>query len=1082
MPESLVEARRRRFPLYGGRQRTEKKFFQATLHSKVGAKLVLCALAMCQSVPGPAFAASLFDGVHIPDPTLRRVLEGKLRTYSGDPITEEELATISSVSLTPAGNDRVVDLTGLEFCHNLRSVDIVGHRVSDLTPLAKLPRLDKINFHNNHITDLAPLANLATLRSVVLSDNQITDVSPLAGLEGLHTLQLSGNAIVDLTPLANLHRLESLRLSRNSITDIAPLTRLTALKWLYLDHNDIRRLTSLANLKNLVLLNLSDNRIHDLAPLDIAERRFGWLYLNGNELTDISPLAELDDRVLKELGLARNRIQDVTPLGNLSEIEDELFLEHNDIIDISPLANLRLPFLHLDDNRIADVSPLAAVQGLRGVYLNNNSISDISPLALNTSLDRFVDLRHNPLDEATDTSTSALTTLEANGVTVFLEDDHGDTWGTASDMGFEVGVTGEINYPTSHDVDVFRLEPEEMTFATISESLSIVGIRVFSDSGDLVGECRPVFGCEVQLRLEPRVHYVEIWTTHYSGNYEIRARHHVIREIPDANLRYAIERYHKKPFGQAITSIEMDELYGLHSPSSNITDLTGLEFASNLDSVDLSDNRISDISPLRGLTQLEKLNLSQNILTDISALGAMQDLEQVDLADNEISDISPLANKANLRTLTLDRNAISTIAPLVNLNRLDTLSVQDNVIANLSGLPKFDDLQTLMLSGNAISDLTPLNRSRLPFLLRLDVDRNAIRDVGPLTSMTWTTWVNLSKNRIADLSPLRDAMLSLTALELADNELVDIEPLKSLTDLSYLVLAGNRIQDISALEPWPPKLRTLQLQRNAITDIGPLARNEEFPNATDIDLRHNRILGQDDLLAVIASRRVVLHFDDDHVDALDAAATPLGIGGQQPGVIDPWYDVDVFELKTGGGLNIAMYTTGGVDTHGWLYDDSGRELAYDTDDGERNNMLIERRLDAGTYRIVVAGHHRSVHWKPEGSYVLNAGVRIREERTLTVSWEDQGDSSTIGYEVLATPVDGSESRRCTAFPGATSCVLANLVRGTVYQIAVYRMTSGGLEQKIDNFGVSQGVATEPEETLRTFWRGWRLFLLGKDAE
>ena len=153
---------------------------------------------------------------------------------------------------------------------------------------------------------------------------------------------------------------------------------------------------------------------------------------------------------------------------------------------------------------------------------------------------------------------------------------------------------------------------------------------------------------------------------------------------------------------------------------------------------------------------------------------------------------------------------------------------------------------------------------------------------------------------------------------------------------------------------------------------------------------------------------------------------------------------------------------------------------------------------------------------------------IREERTLTVSWEDQGDSSAIGYEVLATP-DGRarglgggrvvvEQQRlacvhvigqCTGTrargpgrgsvehgphlqihgfqasegaPGATSCVLANLVRGTVYQIAVYRMTSGGLEQEIDNFGVSQGVATEPEETLRTFWRGWRLFLLGKDAE
>ena len=1048
-------------------------------HFTARATFAVASLVMSQVFSGVAFAASLIEGVHVPDPGLRDSLESNLGIYPGDPITETALAAVKSLNLKRRWESLpIADLTGLEFCHNLEVLRMEHHRVADLAVLSGLLGLREIYLRHNQISDLTALTDLTGLKVVELAGNRITDISDLAGLTLIRRLDLSSNGIVDLTPLAHLPDLKELYLSHNLITDISPLSGLVGLVELLVDHNRIRDLSSLANFR-LGVLDLSHNQIDDLAPLDVGELYILRLGLNDNELTDISPLSELHDG-LHILNLAGNRIQDLTPLVHLSRIENTMFLGHNNIADISALADLRVRTLHLNANGIDDISALATVQGLQHALLSDNSISDISPLASMDMLS-LVDLRHNPLDENADSFKTTIETLKEQGTYVFHEDDHGDTWSTASDLAFGSTVTGRMNEPDRYDVDVFRLQPEEATFASIIDFTKggIVGIRVFTETGDLLGECHPAFECRIQAYLEPRAHYIEVWTDHSTARYEIGPVEHVIPEIPDLNLRYAIQRHLAKPLGQSITSIEMKELYYLIAPPWEIADLTGLELATNLRWLNLSGNRISDISPLQQTTRLESLNLSGNAVADISPLRELQDLKDVNLSDNHISDVSSLANKTKLRNLTLDRNEISVIAPLVNLDSLETLSIEDNLISDLSRLPTFKELKSLNMGGNTISDLTPLNRNRLPALSGLYIQRNSIADIQPLTSLPSLNWLDLSKNRIADASPIGDSLWSLSSLDLTDNQLVDIGPLLSHGALDYLTLGGNRIRDISDLEPWPSTLKHLELQRNSIRDIGPLVRNEDYPYGVYIDLRHNHIEGQD-VLSNIKRLGGTVQIHDDHADAINEAATPLGIGSRQSGVIDPSYETDVFELETGGGLNIAVYTTGDLDTHGWLYDVSGRELAYDSEGGERDNMLIEGRFEPGIYRIVVAAQQTPRYRMKHGPYVINAGVRIRSEPTLTVSWDSyRPDPSDIGFAVLATPVDGSESRSCTASADATSCVLANLNPGTVYQISVQRRTSDGSQRELRRFGVSEGPSTGPEE-LRNFWRGWRLFLLVDD--
>ena len=76
-----------------------------------------------------------------------------------------------------------------------------------------------------------------------------------------------------------------------------------------------------------------------------------------------------------------------------------------------------------------------------------------------------------------------------------------------------------------------------------------------------------------------------------------------------------------KASGAPITQAEMAGLTHLDAPNSNVSDLTGLEFATGLTHLDLgsvyvsgryvNSNDISDLSPLSGLTNLTELESSK---------------------------------------------------------------------------------------------------------------------------------------------------------------------------------------------------------------------------------------------------------------------------------------------------------------------------------------------------------------------------------------------------------------------------------------------------------------------------------------
>ena len=90
--------------------------------------------------------------------------------------------------------------------------------------------------------------------------------------------------------------------------------------------------------------------------------------------------------------------------------------------------------------------------------------------------------------------------------------------------------------------------------------------------------------------------------------------------IPDSNLRAAIAGALGEAPNAQITVAEMATLERLELNGKHISDLTGLEFAINLNWLNISNNNISNLSPIEGLIKLSELRFASNHVSDLSPL------------------------------------------------------------------------------------------------------------------------------------------------------------------------------------------------------------------------------------------------------------------------------------------------------------------------------------------------------------------------------------------------------------------------------------------------------------------------------
>jgi len=226
----------------------------------------------------------------------------------------------------------------------------------------------------------------------------------------------------------------------------------------------------------------------------------------------------------------------------------------------------------------------------------------------------------------------------------------------------------------------------------------------------------------------------------------------------DTNLQNVIRKAINKPTGKIYLS-DVQALTQLDANSENITNLSGIEYCTNLTSLDLLGNQISNISPLASLKNLNALYITSNKVSDISPLASLTNLDSLYLEDNQISDIAPLSHLTRLTRLGISDNLVSNISPLASLTGLRYLDLHNNHISDISSLHSLVELGELSLSGNQINNISPL--ASLNILASLDSESNQIADISALASLHSLVTIDLINNKISNMSPL----VSLTKLK-----------------------------------------------------------------------------------------------------------------------------------------------------------------------------------------------------------------------------------------------------------------------------------------------------------------------------
>ena len=271
--------------------------------------------------------------------------------------------------------------------------------------------------------------------------------------------------------------------------------------------------------------------------------------------------------------------------------------------------------------------------------------------------------------------------------------------------------------------------------------------------------------------------------------------------IPDPNLRAAIAESLGKNPNAPITVEEMERLGPvLDARNRSIRDLTGLQFATNLNRLNLRDNRFSNLSPIAGLIQLRRLELDNDNpiqLSDLSPLGGLINLEYLNFSYENVSDLSPLGGLINLKYLHFTDSNVFDLSPLAGLVNLESLGFSRSNVSDMSPVAGLINLKLIRTWGSPISDLSDL--AGLTKLEEIDICGGELSDLTPLVSLTGLKELYLVDNEISNISPLA-ALTGLARLNLGHNEISDISPLAGLTNLKWLNVTRNQISNLSPLD------------------------------------------------------------------------------------------------------------------------------------------------------------------------------------------------------------------------------------------------------------------------------------------
>jgi Leucine-rich repeat (LRR) protein len=220
--------------------------------------------------------------------------------------------------------------------------------------------------------------------------------------------------------------------------------------------------------------------------------------------------------------------------------------------------------------------------------------------------------------------------------------------------------------------------------------------------------------------------------------------------FPDANFRSRMLSLIPKGY---ITSDHVNAYDYLNLSNSNISNLKGIEYFTNLETLQIQNNNLTSVD-LSHNTKLKTLNCYNNQLSSLD-LSNQSSLEYLDCSNNKLTTLTA-SNKSSLKTLNCSNNTLlttlncysdnlttlnvtgctalktlkcyynanlATITGLAGCTAITYLDCEDCAITNLSAVQSMNSIEKLYARNNK---LTSLNVGELSYLKTLRVSGNTL--------------------------------------------------------------------------------------------------------------------------------------------------------------------------------------------------------------------------------------------------------------------------------------------------------------------------------------------------------------------
>ena len=175
-----------------------------------------------------------------------------------------------------------------------------------------------------------------------------------------------------------------------------------------------------------------------------------------------------------------------------------------------------------------------------------------------------------------------------------------------------------------------------------------------------------------------------------------------------------------------------------------ITDITGLEYFTSLETLNLKYNTVSDAKPIEGISTLQVLILGENPISSIN-LDKLGELTDLRLYGTNISEID-LSKTPKLESLYLQRTKVSKV-DLTPLQSLDQALI--NNCSNLSEI-KASNLPSLTRLDAVKGNLTSFEISDCPSLRELHLNSNKLTSI-KLNNLAMLMRLNVYDNQLTSI-------------------------------------------------------------------------------------------------------------------------------------------------------------------------------------------------------------------------------------------------------------------------------------------------------------------------------------------